>query len=115
MVQLLNTTIQTDVQLTPSAVKDVIAIMGINTPLIQTGVEVQLKTSTVVPVNFTARVNLRKSNIKIESPPLKQEDELFSARTRSEKTHHTGGSYEFGMEKNTNASIRGSTDDVAKN
>ncbi|XP_048457510.1 vitellogenin 3, phosvitinless [Rhincodon typus] len=83
MVQLLNTTIQTDVQLTPSAVKDVIAIMGINTPLIQTGVEVQLKTSTVVPVNFTARVNLRKSNIKIESPPLKQEDELFSARSRA--------------------------------
>ncbi|XP_059503677.1 vitellogenin 3, phosvitinless [Stegostoma tigrinum] len=83
MVQLLNTTIQTDVQITPSSVKDVIAIMGINTPLIQTGVEVQLKTSTVLPVNFTARVNLRKSNVKIESPPLKQEDELFSARSRA--------------------------------
>ncbi|GCC16756.1 hypothetical protein chiPu_0020389 [Chiloscyllium punctatum] len=83
MVQFLNTTIQTDVQLTPSSVKDVIAIMGINTPLIQTGVEIQLKTSTFVPVNFTARINLRKSNIKIETPPWKQENELFSARSRA--------------------------------
>ncbi|XP_067894136.1 vitellogenin 3, phosvitinless [Heterodontus francisci] len=83
MVQLLNTSIQTDVQLNPSSVKDVIAIMGINTPLIQTGVEVQLKTSTVVPVNLTARVNLKKSNIKIETPPLQQEDQLFSARSRA--------------------------------
>ncbi|XP_038649652.1 vitellogenin-like isoform X2 [Scyliorhinus canicula] len=83
MVQLLNTSIQTDVQFTSSSVKDVIAVMGINTPLIQTGVEVQLKTSTVIPVDFTARVNLKKSNVKIERLPWQQEDQLFSARSRA--------------------------------
>ncbi|GCB60603.1 hypothetical protein scyTo_0003971 [Scyliorhinus torazame] len=66
-----------------SSVKDVIAVMGINTPLIQTGVEVQLKTSAVIPVNFTARVNLKKSNVKIERLPWQQEDQLFSARSRA--------------------------------
>ncbi|XP_072366475.1 vitellogenin 3, phosvitinless isoform X2 [Scyliorhinus torazame] len=83
MVQLLNTSIETDVQFTSSSVKDVIAVMGINTPLIQTGVEVQLKTSAVIPVNFTARVNLKKSNVKIERLPWQQEDQLFSARSRA--------------------------------
>ncbi|XP_067845946.1 vitellogenin 3, phosvitinless [Heptranchias perlo] len=81
--QLLNTSIQLDAQLTPSSVKDVIAIMGINTPLIQTGVEVQLKTNTAIPANFTARVHLKNGNVKIETPPWQQEYKLFSARSRA--------------------------------
>uniref|UniRef100_UPI00398E4E1B vitellogenin-like n=1 Tax=Pristiophorus japonicus TaxID=55135 RepID=UPI00398E4E1B len=83
VAQLLNTSIQTDAQLILSSVKDVTAIMGINTPLIQTGVEVQLKTSTVIPVNFTAKVNLKKRNVKIETPPGQQENQLFSARSQA--------------------------------
>ncbi|XP_041063776.1 vitellogenin-like [Carcharodon carcharias] len=99
MAQLLNTSIQADVQFTASfasyiiasqylhfiafpfsSVKDVIAIMGISTPLVQAGVAAQLKTNTVASVNFAAEVNIDKGNIKIETHAWKQEDQLFFAR-----------------------------------
>ncbi|XP_069795472.1 vitellogenin-like [Narcine bancroftii] len=81
--ELLNMNIQLETQLTPSSVKDVVGIMGINSALIQTGVEVQLKTSTVLPVNFTARLSGKERNVKIESPPWQQETQLFSASTQA--------------------------------
>ncbi|XP_062920824.1 vitellogenin-like [Mobula hypostoma] len=81
--RVLNSTIHLESQLTASSVKDVKGIMGINSPMIQTGVEVQLKTSTVIPLNFTARISYKKRNIKIESPPLQQENQLFSVSTQA--------------------------------
>ncbi|XP_059841200.1 vitellogenin-like [Hypanus sabinus] len=80
---VLNRAIHLESQLTASSVKDVKGIMGINSPMIQTGVEVQLKTSTVIPLNFTARISYKKRNIKIESPPLQQENQLFSFSTQA--------------------------------
>ncbi|XP_078264274.1 vitellogenin-like isoform X3 [Rhinoraja longicauda] len=83
MFQLLNSNIEIESQFVASSVKDVIGIMGINSPLIQAGVEVQLKTSTVVPLNLTGIVNYKKRNVKIETPPLQQERQLLSIRTQS--------------------------------
>ncbi|XP_078416809.1 vitellogenin-like [Cetorhinus maximus] len=80
MAQLLNTSIQGDVQFTASSVKDVIAVMGISTPLVQAGVAAQLKTNTVTTVNFAAEVNFDNGNVKIETNSWKQEDQLFFAR-----------------------------------
>ncbi|XP_072920017.1 vitellogenin-like [Hemitrygon akajei] len=80
---VLNRTIHLESQLTASSVKDVKGIMGINSPMIQTGVEIQLKISTVIPLNFTARISYKKRNIKIESPPLQQEIQLFSVSTQA--------------------------------
>uniref|UniRef100_A0A4W3HVM9 Vitellogenin-like n=1 Tax=Callorhinchus milii TaxID=7868 RepID=A0A4W3HVM9_CALMI len=76
--KLLNSTIQLNVQVTPSVVKDITAILGINTQLIQTGVEMQVKTRTIIPLDFTAKVNLKDKNINFETSPLQQEDYLFS-------------------------------------
>uniref|UniRef100_A0A4W3HZQ6 Vitellogenin-like n=1 Tax=Callorhinchus milii TaxID=7868 RepID=A0A4W3HZQ6_CALMI len=81
--KLLNSTIQLNVQVTPSVVKDITAILGINTQLIQTGVEMQVKTRTIIPLDFTAKVNLKDKNINFETSPLQQEDYLFSARSQA--------------------------------
>uniref|UniRef100_A0A4W3HSQ8 Vitellogenin-like n=1 Tax=Callorhinchus milii TaxID=7868 RepID=A0A4W3HSQ8_CALMI len=85
--KLLNSTIQLNVQVTPSVVKDITAILGINTQLIQTGVEMQVKTRTIIPLDFTAKVNLKDKNINFETSPLQQEDYLFSARFSCSKNN----------------------------
>ncbi|XP_051868477.1 vitellogenin-like isoform X2 [Pristis pectinata] len=79
---ILNSTIQIESQLAASSVKDVIGIMGINSPMIQAGVEVQLKTSTLIPLNFTVRLNYKKRNVKLETPPWQRESQLFFASTQ---------------------------------
>ncbi|RXM97975.1 Vitellogenin [Acipenser ruthenus] len=78
VAQLLNSNIVLHTDVTPSIAMHTIAVMGINTHVIQTGVELHAKARTTVPMKFTAKIDLKENNFKIESEPCQQETEVMS-------------------------------------
>ncbi|MGH0180953.1 UNVERIFIED_CONTAM: hypothetical protein FKN15_005211 [Acipenser sinensis] len=78
VAQLLNSNIMLHTDVTPSIAMHTIAVMGINTHVIQTGVELHVKARTTVPMKFTAKIDLKEKNFKIESEPCQQETEVMS-------------------------------------
>lgn len=54
--------------------------MGINTQMVQAGLEAHTKMNAHVPVNVVATVHMKEKNIKIEIPPCKDETNIFSVR-----------------------------------
>lgn len=63
-----------------STAKKMTFVMGINTHLIQAGLEAQTEVNAYVPVNVVATVNMKEKNIKIEIPPCKDETNVITAR-----------------------------------
>ncbi|MGH0139051.1 UNVERIFIED_CONTAM: hypothetical protein FKN15_070978 [Acipenser sinensis] len=78
VAQLLNSNIMLHTDVTPSIAMHTIAVMGINTHVIQTGVELHVKARTTVPMKFTAKIDLKEKNFRIESEPCQQETEVLS-------------------------------------
>lgn len=55
-------------------------VMGINTHMIQAGLEAHTKMKAHVPVNVIATVLMKEKNIKIEIPPCKDETNIITVR-----------------------------------
>ncbi|KAG2461603.1 VIT protein, partial [Polypterus senegalus] len=81
--QLLNTNIQVQAELTPSISLHTVAVMGINTHLIQSAVEIYAKGRAAIPLKFVARVDLKEMNFKLESAPCQQEEEILNLRAEA--------------------------------
>lgn len=79
---LLESKIHLYVELIPSVSMHTVATMGINTHLIQAGIEFHAKLHTLVPLKFTAKIDLKAKNMKVETTPCQQENELFVTRTQ---------------------------------
>uniref|UniRef100_UPI00398F8981 vitellogenin-like n=1 Tax=Pristiophorus japonicus TaxID=55135 RepID=UPI00398F8981 len=75
--QLLNANIQLKAQINPSVAVYSRAIMGINTPFIQSGLELEAKIHSAVPIDVSARINVKERNLKIESTPSQQENRII--------------------------------------
>lgn len=60
--------------------KEMTFVMGINTQMVQAGLEAHTKMNAHVPVNVVATVHMKEKNIKIEIPPCKDETNIFSVR-----------------------------------
>lgn len=63
-----------------STAKKITFVTGINTHLIQAGLEAQSEVTAYVPVNVVATVNVKEKSIKIEIPPCKDETDVITAR-----------------------------------
>ena len=57
-----------------------IAMMGINTQYFQSGLEFHAEFSANTTMKFDARINMKEKNLKIETPPCRQEVELTAVR-----------------------------------
>ncbi|KAJ1171302.1 hypothetical protein NDU88_003165 [Pleurodeles waltl] len=78
--QLLESKTQLDTELTLSTSMYTVATMGINTHLIQAGIEFHATLHTLVPLKFTAKIDLKDKNIKVETTPCQQENNLLVTR-----------------------------------
>ncbi|XP_067846962.1 vitellogenin-like [Heptranchias perlo] len=79
--QLLNANIQLKAQINPSMAVYTRAVMGINTPFIQSGLELEAKIHSALPVDVSARINIKERNLKIESAPSQEERQIISLKS----------------------------------
>lgn len=63
-----------------SIAKEMTFVMGINTHMVQAGLEAHTKMNAHVPVNVIATVHMKEKNIKIEIPPCKDETNIITVR-----------------------------------
>nr|BDQ29910.1 vitellogenin2 beta [Scyliorhinus torazame] len=76
--QLLNANIQLKVQISPSVAVYSKAIMGINSLIIQSGLEFEVKIHSAFPMDISANINLHERNLKIDSPAPQEENRIIS-------------------------------------
>ncbi|XP_078506479.1 vitellogenin-1-like [Lissotriton helveticus] len=81
--QLLDSHIKLHSKMNLSLAKDLIMFIGLNTHLIQAGMELQAKVHAILPVNIAAGVDIKKKNFKIDIDPCRQESEVMSARVKA--------------------------------
>ncbi|NXF32808.1 VIT2 protein, partial [Nyctibius bracteatus] len=79
--QLLETNMDIHADIKPKAYFHIIAMMGINTPYFQSGLEFHAELSANTTMKFDARINMKEKNLKIETPPCLQEVELAAVRS----------------------------------
>ncbi|XP_050757162.1 vitellogenin-2-like [Gymnogyps californianus] len=79
--QLLETNMDIRADIKPKAYFHMIAMMGINTQYFQSGLEFHAEFSANTTMKFDARINMKEKNLKIETPPCRQEVELAAVRS----------------------------------
>ncbi|KFR03720.1 Vitellogenin-2, partial [Opisthocomus hoazin] len=79
--QLLETNMDICADIKPKAYFHMIAMMGINTQYFQSGLEFHAEFSANTTMKFDARINMKEKNLKIETPPCRQEVELTAVRS----------------------------------
>ncbi|NXW47321.1 VIT2 protein, partial [Nyctiprogne leucopyga] len=79
--QLLETNMDIHADIKPKAYFHMIAMMGINTQYFQSGLEFHAEFSANTTMKFNASINMREKNLKIETPPCRQEVELAAVRS----------------------------------
>ncbi|XP_041063782.1 vitellogenin-like [Carcharodon carcharias] len=79
--QLLNADIQLKAQLNPSVAMYSKAIMEINTPFIQSGLEFEAKIHSAFPVDVSAKINVKERNLKIDSAAAQEENRIISFKS----------------------------------
>ncbi|NXL57068.1 VIT2 protein, partial [Chordeiles acutipennis] len=79
--QLLETNMDIHADIKPKAYFHMIAMMGINTQYFQSGLEFHAEFSANTTMKFNASINMKEKNLKIETPPCRQEVELAAVRS----------------------------------
>uniref|UniRef100_A0A672ULF8 Uncharacterized protein n=1 Tax=Strigops habroptila TaxID=2489341 RepID=A0A672ULF8_STRHB len=83
LTELLNANIRLRSKMSLSMAKEMTFVMGINTHMIQAGLEAHTKINAHVPVNVVATVQMKEKNIKIEIPPCKDETNIITLRSKT--------------------------------
>ncbi|KAM6128684.1 LOW QUALITY PROTEIN: vitellogenin-1-like [Phoenicopterus ruber ruber] len=83
LTELLNANIRLRSRMSLSMAKEMTFVMGINTHMIQAGLEAHTKMNAHVPVNVVATVHMKEKNIKIEIPPCKDETNVITVRSKT--------------------------------
>ncbi|KAM4654917.1 vitellogenin-1-like [Amazona ochrocephala] len=83
LTELLNANIRLRSKMSLSMAKEMTFMMGINTRIIQAGLEAHTKINAHVPVNVVATVQMKEKNIKIEIPPCKDETNIITIRSKT--------------------------------
>ncbi|NWY52270.1 VIT1 protein, partial [Chionis minor] len=81
--ELLNANIRLRSKMSLSMAKEMTFVMGINTHMIQAGLEAHTKLNAHVPVNVVATVHMKEKSVKIEIPPCKDETNIITARSKT--------------------------------
>ncbi|XP_014794538.1 PREDICTED: vitellogenin-2-like [Calidris pugnax] len=79
--QLLETNMDIQADIKPKAYFHMTAMMGINTQYFQSGLEFHAELSANTTMKFDARINMKEKNLKLETPPCRQEVELAAVRS----------------------------------
>ncbi|NWV36565.1 VIT2 protein, partial [Grantiella picta] len=79
--QLWETKMDIHADIRPKAYFHMIAMMGINTQYLQSGLEFHAEFSANTTMKFDARIDMKEKNLKIESLPCRQEAELAAVRS----------------------------------
>ncbi|NXS76448.1 VIT2 protein, partial [Pandion haliaetus] len=79
--QLLESKMDIHADIKPKAYFHMIAMMGINTQYFQSGLEFHAELSANTTMKFDAKINMKEKNLKIETPPCRQEVELAAVRS----------------------------------
>ncbi|NXQ87267.1 VIT1 protein, partial [Nyctibius grandis] len=82
LTELLNANIKLRSKMSLSMAKEMTFVMGINTRMIQAGLEAHTEINAHVPVNVVATVHMKEKNIKIEIPPCKDETNIITVRSK---------------------------------
>ncbi|KPP59788.1 vitellogenin 1-like, partial [Scleropages formosus] len=77
LAQLKNTDIQLQAHIAPSIAVHKIAVMGVNTAIIQAAIVAKAKVHNVLPLKFNARVHIAQGHFKIEALPLQAHGRLL--------------------------------------
>ncbi|KAM6327412.1 vitellogenin-1-like [Podargus strigoides] len=83
LTDLLNANIRLRSKMSISMAKEMTFVMGINTHMIQAGLEAHTKVNAHVPVNVVATVQMKEKSIKIEIPPCKDETNIITVRSKT--------------------------------
>ncbi|KAF1604184.1 Vitellogenin-1, partial [Eudyptes chrysolophus] len=83
LTELLNANIRLRSKMSLSIAKEMTFVMGINTHMVQAGLEAHTKMNAHVPVNVIATVHMKEKNIKIEIPPCKDETNIITVRSKT--------------------------------
>ncbi|KAI1236724.1 hypothetical protein IHE44_0014977 [Lamprotornis superbus] len=83
LTELLNANIRLRSKASLSMAKEMTFVMGINTHIVQAGLEAHTKMNAHVPVNVVATIQMREKSIKIEIPPCKDETNIISIRSKT--------------------------------
>ncbi|NWH60462.1 VIT1 protein, partial [Geococcyx californianus] len=83
LTDLLNANIRLRSKVSLSMAKEMTFVMGINTQMIQAGLEARTQMTAHVPVNVVAAVQVKEKNVKIEIPPCKEETNVITVRSKT--------------------------------
>ncbi|NWX52403.1 VIT1 protein, partial [Steatornis caripensis] len=83
LTELLKANIRLRSKMSLSMAKEMTFVMGINTHMIQAGLEAHTKMNAQVPVNVVATVHMKERNMKIEIPPCKDETNIITVRSQT--------------------------------
>ncbi|NXF60450.1 VIT1 protein, partial [Ciccaba nigrolineata] len=81
--ELLNANIRVRSKMSLSMAKEMTFVMGINTHMVQAGLEARTEVNAHVPVNVVATVHMKEKNIKVEIPPCKDETNIITVRSKT--------------------------------
>uniref|UniRef100_A0A8D0EGI4 Phosvitin n=1 Tax=Strix occidentalis caurina TaxID=311401 RepID=A0A8D0EGI4_STROC len=81
--ELLNANIRLRSKMSLSMAKEMTFVMGINTHMVQAGLEAHIEVNAHVPVNVVATVHMKEKNIKVEIPPCKDETNIITVRSKT--------------------------------
>ncbi|XP_063795645.1 vitellogenin-1-like [Pseudophryne corroboree] len=81
--QLLASNINLKSKFSLSINKDIVFMMGVNTNLMQAGMELRTKVNVILPVDIEATFNIEEKYFKVDYIPNQQENEVVSIRTKA--------------------------------
>ncbi|XP_051869121.1 vitellogenin-like [Pristis pectinata] len=79
--QLLGTNIELKAQINPSVAVYSKAMMGINAPFIQSGLELTAKFQSALPIDVSVKINAKEGNLRINSVPVQQENQIMTLKS----------------------------------
>ncbi|KAJ8408502.1 hypothetical protein AAFF_G00259160 [Aldrovandia affinis] len=81
LAQLLNSEVHISTDGTLGMAVSTIAMVGINTDLIQAGRELHLMAHFITPIKFTTKTDVREGNVRLQFDPCSRETDLLTVRT----------------------------------
>ncbi|XP_077306519.1 vitellogenin-1-like [Lithobates pipiens] len=83
ILQLLESNINLKAKLSLSMTKDIVFMIGVNTKLIQAGLEHRTQVSLVLPANVEVNLNIGQKHFKMDFIPELPDNELFAIRSKA--------------------------------
>ncbi|XP_040216576.1 vitellogenin-1-like [Rana temporaria] len=83
ILQLLESNINLKAKLSLSMTKDIVFMIGVNTNLIQAGLEQRTQVSLVLPANVDVNLNIGQKHFKMDFIPELPDNELFAIRSKA--------------------------------